>query len=238
MDMDPLHESDPDDQEQDNTDESTASEDVRDVASDAPPIPELLPGGEVAGTFAELEPEPAAAIELPLPPFDFTSGSSQLAADAIPALSDLPMPPLTEQWFAGAGLQASVSLPIAEPFATAFEPSPREPTPELAYELGSNNPYAQQSPAEPGAGYRLPLTGSQANDPQAGLASGGNASQYPLLMTPPILLVAFDDRQQQIEAELEAFSERMNAMCKSHADAAVDYLRWCLYTEDRAIFGG
>ncbi len=57
-------------------------------------------------------------------------------------------------------------------------------------------------------------------------------------MTPPILLVAFDDRQQQIESELEAFAERMNATCQRYSDEAINYLRWCLYTEDRAIFGG
>ncbi len=148
------------------------------------------------------------------------------------------MLPLSEQWFAGAGLIPAAPLPFAEPVAAAFDCSPRAPAPEFDHELGSRDPYAQQSTTEPGAGYRLPLIGSQANDAYGERAGGENFSKYPLLMTPPILLVAFDDRQQQIESELEAFAERMNATCKRHSDEAIDYLRWCLYTEDRAIFGG
>ncbi len=190
---------------------------------------ELVETAETGAPFFPLlaADSPSAFGELDAPPDPFASDPLAGAPVDVGRLAET----TSGQWFAGAGVPATVArsvetAPAAEPVIGDLVARPGDP---VRIERGPHVPNLHQ----PTAGIE------QLFDAQAGSESpppqSGSTGYEPLGMVRPLVLVDYDDPEGFIRDELDAFSERMTDIGKQTAEAAVRYAEWVRWTEERRL---
>ncbi len=171
---------------------------------------------------------PSAFGEFDVPPDAFASDAPASETVDLGSIVDA----ASGQWFAGAGIPATLARSVeapaaAEPVVSDLVARPGDP---VRIQRGPSVPNLHQPTAS-----IEQLSGAQSRWSSPLPLQPDTSGYQPLGMMCPLVFVDHDDRDGFIRAELDAFSERMTAIGEQTAEAAVRQAEWLRWTEERRL---